>query len=270
MKSSMKNRLLFFCALYLTGLLSCPALAGAWGRQTNEFLLSSKLYRYQATKYWDHNSREKDIGATYDKKELNLYFEYGLGGDRTLVMQSAWDHITSGSGRAEGVSDLEISLIQKLREDGPQVLSAKALIIIPGSYPTDRVPLIGYGISGAELGLMLGRSFESWYLDSALSYRYYDGYPSDQLRGNLALGYDLIRTVRAKGELSAIYGLENGQPILINEIVIPPDYRLLQADLSLEFKLDPKLSMVLGYNQALSGRDTGVGSTFYFGCDLKN
>ena len=65
------------------------------------------------------------------------------------------------------------------------------------------------------------------------------------------------------GQLFAIRGLRNGSPIEVTgNPTINPDFDLYKGQLSLVYRVGPKLRIQAGYLRDLTGRNTGAGDGF--------
>jgi len=252
----------FLALFFLLLFASLEAFGSPWGRRGGELFLAPQFYYYTADKYWDESGNKVSLQDTFKKEEFALYGEYGLGGGKTLTFRLPYQHLKSGGSSESGLSDLEVGLIAPLARSGRSVLSANFLLIVPTGYPTDRELRLGYGRWGAEAGLLAGYGGDSFFLEGGAGYRYYSGYPSDQIRGYGRLGLKAGK-LTVMETLEVHYGLKNGEEKFIGNITLEPYYRLVQNDLSLVYRLNDKLSLSAGFVKALWGRNTGDGKSFY-------
>ncbi len=244
-------------------LLCGTAEASPWGRKPSEVFLAPQISFYSATKYWDGEGELKSIGCDFKKVEVALYGEYGLKDSYTLIFKIPYQSISCSS-RTEGLSDLEIGIQKRLAVKQPNALSLKLKAIIPTGYSIDTSPRLGYGRLGLEFSALAGRGFDRAFLEGALGYRLYFGYPSDQIRAYGRLGLKPMRRFMLMGTLELQYGLKNGTSKVVGQnIVLQPYYRLLQADVSAVWKLKKSVQLVGGITRALWGRNTGEGKTVY-------
>jgi len=250
-------------ALLFVFFLSLPASAGPWGKEKGELFIAPQFYYYTADKYWDRHGNRKDIGCTFKKWEYATYGEYGLDGKTTITLRIPYVKVKCGGDSESGLGDVEVGVIRRLEEWGSSVLSFRLASIIPTGYPIDRELRLGYGRFGIEPSLLFGYGGESYFLEGGLGYRYYSGYPSDQLRGYGRFGlkgngWMLIDT------LDVQWGLNNGDEKRVGKnITVEPYYRLVQNDLNIVIELFDGLSLSAGFIKALWGRNTGDGKNFY-------
>jgi len=239
------------------------AFGSPWGREKGELFIAPQVYYYTADTYWDRDGNEKDLEDTFRKWEIATYAEYGINGRDTLTLRVPYQYLDSGKSTTSGLSDVEVGWIRKLRQEGSSVISTRLLAIIPTGYSISEEPRLGYGRLGLEASILAGYGAESYFLEGGLGYRYYFGYPSDQVRGYGRLGlkgswWMVMETVDVQ------YGLNNGdRKELGGNITLEPYYRLIQNDLSLVLKLGSRAAVSIGFVKALWGRNTGNGESFY-------
>jgi len=243
-------------------LLSGSALGSPWGQKKGDFFLAPQFYYYTADEYWDKDGNKKSLPDTFKKKEFALYGEYGLDGKNTLTFRVPYQHLESGGDTESGLADLEVGLITTLKREGRGVISSYFVFILPTGYSTDESLRLGYGRWGAELSLLGGYGGDFYFLEGGLGYRYYSGYPSDQIRGYGRVGLKGER-LTVVDTLELHYGLNNGEERFIGNITLEPYYRLLQNDLSVVYRVNDGLAVSVGFVKALWGRNTGDGKSFY-------
>jgi len=243
--------------------LSLDALGGPWGREKGEFFLAPQAYYYTADKYWNRHGSKKEIGCTFKKWEYATYGEYGLDDETTITFRIPYIRIECGGSSESGLGDIEAGVIRRLRSWDSSVLSFQLLSVIPTGYSIDKDLRLGYGRFGIEPSLLFGFGQESYFLEGGVGYRYYFGYPSDQIRGYgraglKGNGWMLIDT------LDVQWGLNNGDTKRVGRnITVEPYYRLVQNDIDLVVNLFDGLSLSVGFVKALWGRNTGDGKNFY-------
>jgi len=246
-------------------LLFFPQVAHSspWGRERGELFLAPQIYYYTADKYWDRSGDEKSLSDTFCKWEVALYLEYGLNGKDTLTLRIPYQYLKSGSSRASGLSDVEAGVIRKFWEEGSSVISGRLLAIIPTGYSIDKKLRLGYGRPGLEGDVLIGRGGENHFLEGGAGYRYYFGYPSDQIRAYGRVGLKGKRWL-LMDTLEVHWGLNNGEKKTVGQnITLEPYYRLAQNDLNFVCKLADGLALSVGFIKALWGRNTGNGKSFY-------
>jgi len=239
------------------------ALANPWGREEGEFFISLQGYYYEATNYWDGDGNKRPIGCTFKKWETSLYGEYGYGEKTTLFFKFPYQRLECGSSSTTGLADVEAGVLRRLYT-GRGVASLKLTAIVPTGYSLNDDLRLGYGRVGAEAMLLGGYGFKGGWTEGGLGFRYYAGYPSEQVRGYWRIGLKPHPRLLIMNTLELHYGLANGTVKRVGKnVTLEPDYKLLQNDLSFSLNLGGGAWFQLGYLKALWGRNTGDGSSLY-------
>jgi len=244
-------------------LFPLTVLASPWGRQEGELFVAPQVYYYTADEYWDKHGSKKDVGCTFKKWEYATYGEYGLNNDTTITLRVPYLRVKCGGSSESGLGDVEAGVIRKLKKWDSSILSFQLLSVIPTGYSIDKDLRLGYGRLGIEPSLLFGYGQEKYFLEGGLGYRYYFGYPSDQVRGYGRVGLKGNRWM-VIDTLDVQWGLNNGETKRVGKnITVEPYYRLVQNDLNLVVNLFERFNLSLGFVKALWGRNTGDGKSFY-------
>lgn len=253
-----------FVITVLTAILPPSASSSPWGRKKGEFFAAPQIYYYTADHYWDKEGDRKSIGCTFKKLETAIYAEWGLSQELTLTLRVPYQHLECGEKHTDGISDIEAGLIKRLKQSSRGVLSLQATAIIPTGYSISRELRLGYNRFGLEGMLLGGYGFNRAFAEAGIGYRYYQGYPSDQIRGYARIGLKPDRKIIIMNTIDIQYGVNNGERKKVGKnITLEPYYRLIQNDFSLVFRITPRISVNLGVIKALWGRNTGDGINFY-------
>ena len=242
------------------------AYAGAWVQESGKSFFSLQAYYYQTEHAFDSDGNLKKRDGVFQKREINPYFEYGLTDKDTLVVNLFYDWLYDGepepSERNHGLADIELGWRRLLFKTDPHVVTFQALSIIPTGYDLQDSPRLGYDRWGLEGSLSYGRYFK-WlerygFIDTSLGLRAYFGYPSEQIRSSLYIGYDLLSPLQLIGSGELHYGLDNGsEKQIAPNIVAQPNYRLLKFTLALRYRLNERYSVVGAAFKHAWGQDTG-------------
>ncbi len=248
--------------------------AAAWVQEKGKSFFSLQLYYYQTEDAFDSDGNKEKRGGVFRKTEINPYLEYGLTDNDTLVANLFYDWLYDGepepSENNHGLADIELGWRRLLFKTDPHVITFQALSIIPTGYDLQDSPRLGYDRFGLEGSLSYGRYFK-WFekygfLDTSLGLRTYFGYPSEQIRSSVYIGYDLLASLQIIGSGELHYGLNNGsEKQIAPNIIAQPNYRLLKATLMLRYRLTPKYSIVGAAYKHAWGQDTGAGGGVYGG-----
>ncbi|ADC90118.1 hypothetical protein Thal_1489 [Thermocrinis albus DSM 14484] len=238
--------------------------AGAFGREEGELFISLTPRFYKADKFFDKNGNRKPIGCSFKKEEIELYAEYGISSKDTLIFKVPYQWLSCGDAKTSGFSDIEAGIIRKLVKNNSYVLSAYGVAILPTGYSIHDNPRLGYGRIGLEGGILYGRGFGKGFIDTGIGYRYYFGYPSDQIRGYLMGGYSITKNFQLLGIIDAQIGLGNGKRKNLGyNITLEPDYKLIQIYIGPRILLNNNISINFGLHKVIFGRNTGDGAGAY-------
>jgi len=255
----------FLAVLFLNilFLLANNCYGGAWGREAGELLIVPQFYNYSAEKYWDKSGNKRDIGCTYRKKESAIYGEYGYSNETTITLRIPYIDVKCGEDSASGIGDIELGMIRKLKKWDKGIISSQGLLIIPTGYSIDKPVRVGYNRIGAEIALLGGYSIKNTFLEGGAGFRYYAGYPSEQIRAYARIGHT-FNNLLIMDTLDLQYGLWTGKKKTIGlDVTLEPNYRLLQNDLFLGIKISNQATLGLGWIEALWGRNVGEGRNIY-------
>lgn len=211
-------------------------------------------------------------GGRFRKLEMNPYFEYGLNGATTLLLNAFLPALkysnNYGSNSSFGLGDVQTGVRRRLTSpDSATVVSAEFTCLFP-TYATDRNPAPGNHQVDTEARLMAGRGFEVLrhhsFLSFAAAYRYRDGPPADQFRWDATWGTDVSRRFMVMAQYFGITGMRNGAAsgaVAINNPNLLSDFDLYKGQLSLVTKVTRNTHIQCGWSDAFAGRNTGHGQT---------
>lgn len=197
-----------------------------------------------------------------------FYAEYALNSTNSFTLNGGFSSVQEEmNGDSGGITDFELGWKHQLYETTTSALTADLTAIIPTS---SRDAPVRYGRGGVELALLYSkilklRTICGWY-DFALGYRWYDGYPSDQLRSLLALGVFVTPKVRLIVTNELEYGLFNGKPQYeVSNIIFNPNYRLYMVKVECVFRIVKHTFASIGAYKHVWGQNVGSGGGYYGG-----
>ena len=183
-------------------LLPVAVLAGAWTLEpgTGQVIvaLESKLATQQFDGQGNRVARDR-----FAKTELSAYAEYGLAEGLTVLFSPRVEDVNDSSqwgGARTGLGYTEIGARARFvrfdaREPGVwqgSVLSLQGSVRIPGSLDDNDPLLVGNNVFEVDARLLFGTSFMlgpwSSFANAEAGYRWRDGDPPSELRGDLTLG----------------------------------------------------------------------------------
>jgi hypothetical protein len=241
-----------------------PALsfASAWVKEEGQFFLSPSFNYYRANDFYDKEGNKLPMGCTFEKREVQLYGEYGLTKKTTITFKLPYDELKCGTNSNSGFGDLDLGLIRQIKKGKDYSFSFYGNAIVPTGYSIKDNPRLGYGRLGVEGGLLYGRSGKFGFFDSGVGYRYYFGYPSSQIRSYATAGINLTKNIQFLTTLDLQIGLGDGKRKQIgNNVLLEPDYKLAQVYVGPRIMLG-NISLVATYQQVFFGRNTGAGKGF--------
>lgn len=194
-----------FAMLALGGLVSmvgfAPARAGAW---TQEESAGSAFFQTTAT--WSSQAYDAQgvlfDSRTYDKVTTQLFLEYGASDWLTLMAAPELIQIDVGAGEAgtidgapsrySGFGYTDLGARVRFAQGEGWIVSAQALLRVPGAKPSAGLAAIGYGDSEIDLRLLAGLTFTLFglpaFLDLEAAQRLREGAPPDEIRLDATLG----------------------------------------------------------------------------------
>ncbi len=241
-------------------MLLVEAFSSPWTLPKGQVFISPYYSYYQTSSYFDSSGHLKPMGCTYKQNYYSVYGEYGLNNNTTLNFDIPYEDISCGSNHSSGVSDVKLGFVRHIA-GSKNVVSFYGTAIIPSGYSIDKNLRLGYGRPGLEAGVLYGTSSNIGYMDGGLGYRYYVGYPSDQVRGYLEGAYNLYKYIQMYGLLDAQIGVGNGRTKQVGQnILAEPNYKLIQVYIGPRFVIKNNFSFVIGVQKPLWGENTGDGA----------
>lgn len=253
----------------LAWIYSAPAPA-AWLQTRGSGLLISTLSDYRADARFD-DFAVKAPDRAYRKQELSLYGVYGLTDGLTLGAQPSFYHLKVRPGAmAErqgmlGLSHIELFARSRLLAGDFWIVSAQALVELPGARPVDREPLLESASRDVEARLLYGRSGRfvknflnlEYFSSVEAGYRARDRRAADQWRADATFGfrpsqkYQII--LQGFNTISAS-GADGSDPTA---------YDLYKAQISLVRDLPHNMALQAGWFTEYAGRNTGAGNALF-------
>jgi hypothetical protein len=183
-------------------LLPVAVMAGAWTLEPGTgqiiFGLESKLATHEFNGEGERVPRDR-----YAKTELSAYAEYGLAEGLTVLFSPRVEDVNDSSrwgGARTGLGYTEIGARARfVRFDAEKpgvwqgsVVSMQGSVRIPGSLDDNDPLLVGNNVFEIDGRLLFGTSFMlgpwSSFINAEAGYRWRDGDPPSELRGDLTFG----------------------------------------------------------------------------------
>lgn len=231
--------------------------------------VSLTYWNYESDHFWNSNGDKRDAFNEFEKDAISLYAQYGLTRCDTLLLEGGWARVEESlDGKAFGFEDVEIGWKHFFGTKWGHLISAQIIGIIPSE--TEYKPGLRYGEFGAEVDLLASRGLRllgcRGSYDINLGYRYYNGFPSDQVRAYYGINLFPINRLLLTAALDLEYGVFNGKSKRNTSFFLyNPNYRLLKGLVEAELCVCKGASLILGYRQHLWGRNVGTGGGGYGG-----
>lgn len=258
---------------WLMGLLawiySAQAQA-AWLQTRGDGLLISTLSDYRSDARFD-DFGVKAPDRAYRKQELSLYGVYGLTDGLTLGAQPGFYHLKvqpgaiAGRQSMLGLSHIELFARTRLLAGDFWIVSAQALVKLPGARPVDREPLLESASRDVEARLLFGRSGRfvkkflnlEYFSSVETGYRARDRRAADQWRADATFGFRPFQKYQII--------LQGFNTISLQS----PDgsdstaYDLHKAQISAVRDLPHGMALQAGWFTEYAGRNTGAGNALF-------
>lgn len=257
--------LLFLSCLSFYSSLSSALLPSDYCGDT---LLSFQYRTYQTDHFWNKNGKKLSAYNNFKEKSIGVFLEFSITNRDALCFEGWYDRIDeSVNGRTFGFEDSELSWRHLLWCDQSRLFTCQLLAIIPSG---PRKTNLRYGRLGGEINFLYSNQFTAGryygYYDIQLGYRVYQGFPSDQIRNIVNIGFCPANWLLLNAESKLEYGLFNGKKDRYrNTILFNSNYRLLNAKLEAIIFIHRYVSLTLSYYRHIWGENVGLGGGFLAG-----
>lgn len=267
-------RLLLACVLLAAGLYADgePHHTTAFIGDDGQIDVLNAFSTYRTRSFWNKHGQKRSTHSHFDRNTYFLYVEYALNRCNSVSFNGGYSMVDEKlNGRSRSLKDIELAWKHLINASPVSALTVQLTGIVPVG---DRKPSIRYGQGGAQASLLYSRVYSLngtsrlWY-DLDLGYRWYTGYPSDQLRGSAALGLEISPAWWLIGSGQLEYSLSNGRVgTRWNAVTLHPNYRLFNAQLEAVRKLFSHTYITIGGYMHLWGEHVGAGGGFFGGAWL--
>lgn len=223
---------------------------------------------YKTDHFWNKHGERLDTFNDFHRKSAMLYVEYAFNCNNAFWLNGGWARSDeSMNGHSNAVEDIEFGWKHLLYGTETSSLTSQLIAIIPMG---DRKSSIRYGKCGFEADLLYSDTYNlfnrcGWY-DLGLGYRVYEGYPSDQVRAQAAIGYCISCRFAVIASCNLDYGVFNGHCLHnTNNIVFNPNYRLFEGSIEGVYRLFSHVAVSFGGFKHFWGENVGAGGGLYGG-----
>jgi len=248
---------------------SAPAWA-AWLQTKGEGLIISSLSSYHSNARFDRLGL-RSPGRDYRKQELFLYGEYGLADRLTLGAKPVFFRLrTDNLNRAgqqgmKGLSQVELFARTRIFVGDFWIVSAQALVKIPGANSFDREPFIEAPSRDLEGRILFGRSGRlarqslnlEYFSSIEAGYRVRDRNAAGQWRADATFG---VRPVQKYQIIVQSFNILSSRGPDDSD---PTAYDLFKAQISAVRDLPHGMALQAGVSSEFSGRNIGAGNALF-------
>ncbi|MBN9377741.1 MAG: hypothetical protein J0H93_05145 [Chlamydiales bacterium] len=226
-------------------------------------------YSYYHTKhFWDSQGKRLPSFNPFTRKSYRLDMEYTLSSSQSVFVKGGYTMVEERlNGNSRGIEDPEASWQTLLYADTRSALSGKLTLIIPVG---PKKSCVRFGQWGGEIKVLYSKIFDHWkipfWIDMGLGYRLYGGFPSDQIRASLSIGWKGTARFWLISSSQLYYGVGNGKKDANqNNICFHPNFRLLTSQVQAIYQMFDCLAFNIGGYLHLWGENIGAGGGFYAG-----
>ena len=223
---------------------------------------------YSTNRFWNEKGKKLAAHNRFRKDSYLLFTEYALGYSNSVTLNGGYARVKESlNGNSNAFEDLEIAWKHPWLQDSSSALTSQVLMVVPVG---EKKRSIRYGKYGLEADLLYSKIFcwKRWagWTDLSFGYRYYQGFPSDQLRTMIAGGVILNKYCCLIASSHLDYSLRNGKARCnLNNIAFHPHYRLLDLQVELVIKAFSCGSISIGAYRHIWGQCIGIGGGYFGG-----
>ncbi len=244
-------------------LLSILSLPGQPIQNKGDLFISGGGYAYNTSHFWNKHGKRLPAFNDFHKRTYSVLAEYGLTAKDTIGLQDAYGHIKESlNSNTMGFADAELSWKHLFHQCGPDQFIAKIAAIIPVAHIYK--PGLRYGRFGVEIDCIYLHRFayreRCGWCQAQLGYRYYQGFPSDQIVVDCSAGYHLFPCFQLVVDGCLEYGTFNGKfHVSKNMILFDPNFRLFKLEIQGILRVYRALHASIGYYRHMWGNNVGTG-----------
>lgn len=221
-----------------------------------------------ADHFWNNRGEKHPTFNKFHRYLYLLYSEYALNSRNSFSLSGGYSRVSESlNGNSQGINDIELGWKFLLIPSKNSAFTTQFLGIIPSGKGKSSYR---YGQYGGQIGLLYSQAFcfsqRSGWIDSLLAYRFYGGRPSDQIRGELAIGFNPLANITLIGSGQLEYGIQkNHHAFHVNNITLNPSYKLFKLRLECLINCYPHVNITIGGFQHIWGRNISTGGGLFIG-----
>lgn len=229
-------------------------------------------YRYDTSHFWNRSGKKMPTHNRFKQDLFQVFSCYRASSYDCLSVQGSYSKIDERlNGKTYGFGDVELGWQRYLGEIKTHQIFGQVIGIIPAGATQS---CLRYGRFGTEANLLCTKDFCLWnrfgFYDVQIGYRAYSGFPSDQLRAHLLVGYQIFPKILLEAWTRVEYGLFNGRKGPFHNLVLfNPNYRLVRVYLMGYYEFYRDCYFTLGVFKHIWGRNVGTGGGLMAGTWLE-
>lgn len=241
----------------------------AYVQEKGEITILTAYWRQDTNHFFNRYGHKIHAENDYEFEEWNLYVAYGLTSKDTFSMKGAWARAEETlDGKKFGFEEIELSFKHCFGKRHSLLFSTELTAIMP--LDRERKPAIQYGEYGFEINF-LASMCTHWgsfltQTDTRIGYRYYHGFPGDQIRTDYTFSLFPIKCLKVAGNLHLEYGLYDGNGSVkrwsCSFFRGNPHYKLLQGEVRVTLAVIRQMELTVGYHRHFWGRNIATGGGF--------
>jgi len=225
--------------------------------------LSLSYEQYQTNSFWNRSGARQNAFEHFVARSAHLYTDYWLTASDLVFASGSWTQIDEWlNGTKSGIEEVSCGWQRLIYQSPRCILHGSVTAIIPGGRYE---PALRYGRWGVEPSFSYTHSspIDVLFWTAELGYRFYLGFPSDQLRARLFVHYVPLSQLVFSIYSATEYGLFTGKKQSHQSFIrYNPNYRLLEAGASLAYFPSDYWRVTATFYQHLWGENVGAGYGF--------
>lgn len=234
-----------------------------------EIDFSGSVSSFDTKYFYNKEGKQVDSYNTFHRIQTEVLLEFGATDKDNLTLYAVYDFIKDRlNGDSNELGDPEIRWKRSLVEWDCAIVSAEIIAIVP--FINKYEPEVRYGRYGGEAALLGAQTFFPFgyktTLDGRIAYRFYSGFPSDQIRSDLSVWIDITRQWQFFAQSSVEFGLFNGkEPPNHSFFFYNAKYRVWKGIFGVSYSVTDRIAFNASYMRHFIGQNIAVGGEWIAG-----
>lgn len=249
-------------------ILLLPSFLTAWAPliPKRSVVVTGSASYFDTDHFYDKEGDKLKSYNHFERTQASLLVDAGITNTDNLSFFLPYDDIKDYlDGDDTDIGDMEIGWKRSLIEWDNAIFSSEVILVAP--LISEYLPDIRYGRWGVEGALMYAETFFPFgyktTLDGRIGYRWYSGFPSDQIRSELSAWVDFSSHWQLLAQSAVEYGLFDGkEPPNHSFFFYNAKYRVWKGRVELNYYVTPKLCLTAGYMRHFMGQNIAAGGEY--------